>query len=80
MQKSCTLALLRSLLGVRQGAPSLVVLAETGERLLWARWLLWAARLWNRLLGTAIWRQALLASAALAAASGSLGPSSWQQA
>ena len=72
------LACLRNLLGVRQGDPSLVTLAETGERPLWARWLLRAARLWNRL-------QALLASAALAMAPGSRQPArqplaQWQQA
>ena len=71
------LAFLRNLLGVRQGTPSLVVLAETGERPLWARWLLRAARLWNRLLAAGdgnLARQALLASAALAAAPGSRQP------
>ena len=37
------LSFLRHMLGVRQGTPNAVVLAETGERPLWARWLLRAA-------------------------------------
>lgn len=40
----------RHLLGVRQSAPSVVVLAERGERPLWQRWLRRAAKLWNRTL------------------------------
>lgn len=42
------LGFLKHLLGVRQGTPNAVVLAETDERPLWSRWLRWAARLWNR--------------------------------
>ena len=39
------LAYLRRLLGVRQGTPHAVVLAEAGERPLWQRWLLRAVKL-----------------------------------
>jgi hypothetical protein len=32
---------------MRKGTPTAVVLAETGERTLWQRWLLRAVKLWN---------------------------------
>ena len=51
--------------------------AETGERPLWARWLLRATRLWNRALAApedSLLRQAVMTSAALAAAPGSRTP------
>ena len=54
-----------------------MVLAETGERPLWARWLLRAARLWNQALAAregSLLRQALAASTALAAATGGRQP------
>ena len=38
------------LLGVRQATPNGAVLLETGEWLLWVHWLVYAGRLWNRLL------------------------------
>ena len=44
------LSYLRHLLGVRQGTPNAVVLAETGEAPLWQRWLRRAAKFWNKLL------------------------------
>lgn len=71
------LSFLRHLLGVRQGTPNAVVLAETGQRPLWMRWLLRAARLWNRALAEppdSLVRQAVAASAAQAAEPGSRGP------
>ena len=71
------LSFLRHMLGVRQGTPNAVVLAETGERPLWARWLLRAARLWNRALAAppdSLLRQAVLASTASAAEPGSRSP------
>jgi hypothetical protein len=68
------LSFLRQLLGVRQGTPSAVVLAETGEQPLWARWVLRAVRLWNKALAVeegSLLRQAAFASVGLAAAEGS---------
>jgi hypothetical protein len=38
------MSFLRSLLRVLQGTPNAVVLAETGERPLWACWMLQAAQ------------------------------------
>ena len=60
---------LRQQLGVHKGTPSSVVLAELGERPLWARWLKRSVRLWNRLMQQppgSILRRALDASLALA--------------
>ena len=78
------LAYLRRLLGVRQGTPNAVVLAEAGERPLWQRWLLRAVKLWS--LGVAAEQNSLLpqavkASAALAAAPGQRNPAAvpWAQ-
>ena len=71
------MSFLRCLLGVRQGTPNAVVLAETGERPLWVRWLLRATRLWNRALAAeddCLLRQAVTASAALAATMEGPGP------
>ena len=71
------LGYLRQLLGVRQSTPNAVVLAETGERPLWTRWLLRATRLWNRALAApegSLLRQAVMTSAALATAPGSRTP------
>ena len=71
------LGFLRQLLGGRQSTPKAVVLAETGERPLWARWLLRATRLWNRALAAPediLLRQAVMTSAALATAPGSRTP------
>ncbi len=65
------------MLGVRQGTPNAVVLAETGQRPLWAQWLLQAARLWNCALAAppdSLLRQAVLASTAMAAEPGSRSP------
>ena len=78
------LSFLRNLLGVRQSTPNAVVLIETGERPLWARWLQRAARLWNRALATepgSLVRRALLASTALATTPCSHQPArqSWAQ-
>jgi hypothetical protein len=78
------LGYLRRMLGVRQGTPNAVVLAETGERPLWMRWVLRAARLWNCALGAergSLLRQAVEASAALALAPGSRQPAQqpWAQ-
>ena len=61
------LSFLHHMLGVRQVTPDAVMLAETGERPLWAGWLLRAARLWHREMAAppdSLLRQALLASAA----------------
>ena len=72
------LSFLRNLLGVRQGTPSGVVLAETGERALWARWLVRTARLWNKGLAAgqqSLFRQAVAASAAMACTPGARQPS-----
>ena len=44
------LSYLRHLLEVRQSTPNAVLLAETGERPLWQRWLRRAAKLWNKTL------------------------------
>ena len=38
------------LLGVRQGTPNAVLLAEAGHSPLWLSWLRRAARLWNKIL------------------------------
>ena len=68
------LSFLHHMLGVRQGPPNAVVLAETGERPLWAGWLLRAARPWHRELAPppdSLLRQVVLTSAALAAEPGS---------
>ena len=68
------LGYLRQLLGVRQSTPNAVVLAETGVRPLWARWLLRTTRLWKRALAApedSLLRQAVMTSAALATAPGS---------
>ena len=78
------LSFLRHMLGVRQGTPNAVVLAETGQRPLWARWLLRATRQWNRALAAppdSLLRQAVLASTALAAEPGSrsLARQPWAQ-
>jgi hypothetical protein len=78
------LSFLRQLLGVRQGTPNAVVLAETGERPLWHRWLLRAAKLWNRTLAqppSSLLRQAVTASVALAGAPGTrpLARQSWAE-
>jgi hypothetical protein len=78
------LSFLRQLLGVRQGTPNAVVLAETGERPLWHRWLVRATKLWNRACSqphSSLLRQAVVASAALAAAPGSrpLARQSWAE-
>jgi len=78
------LSFLRQLLGVRQGTPNAVVLAETGERPLWHRWLLRAAKLWNRALAqppSSLLRQAVTASVALAGAPGTrpLARQSWAE-
>lgn len=67
------LSFLRHLLGVRQSTPNAVVLAETGERPLWARWLQKAARLWNKALAaeeSSLLRRAVAATALPAAAPG----------
>ena len=61
------LGYLRRLLGVRQGTPHAVVLAECGKRPLWLRWVMRAARLWNRALAAeqgSLLRQTVTASAA----------------
>ncbi|KAL4855790.1 Retrovirus-related Pol polyprotein from type-2 retrotransposable element R2DM [Chlorella vulgaris] len=67
------LAHLRRLLGVRQGTPTAVVLAEAGERPLWQRWVLRAVKLWNLAVtaeqSSLLW-QAVTASVALAGAPG----------
>ncbi|KAI3436385.1 hypothetical protein D9Q98_002439 [Chlorella vulgaris] len=67
------LAHLRRLLGVRQGTPTAVVLAEAGERPLWQRWVLRAVKLWNLAVtaeqSSLLW-QAMTASVALAVAPG----------
>ncbi|KAL4857864.1 hypothetical protein ACK3TF_001848 [Chlorella vulgaris] len=73
------LAHLWRLLGVRQGTPTVVVLAEAGERPLWQRWLLRAAELWNLAVtaeqSSVLW-QAMTASVALAVAPGHRIPAS----
>ena len=74
-----------------QGTSSAIVLAQTGERPLWAFWLLRATRLWNHVLAEqpdSPLRQAVLASARQAveqraapvAAHPSHGHCSWQRA
>ena len=73
------LGYLRQLLGVRQRTPNCnaVVLAETGERPLWTRWLLRATRLWSRALAApedSLLRQAVMTNAALATAPDSRTP------
>ena len=71
------LSYLRRLLGVRQSTPNAVVLAETGERPLWLRWLQRAAGMWNRALAAppgSLLGQALSASITLAKAPGSRTP------
>ena len=78
------LSYLRRLLGVRQGTPNAVVLAEAGERPLWQRWLLRAVKLWNLAVAadqSSLLRQAVEASAALAAAPGHRNPAAqpWAQ-
>ena len=63
------LGYLRHMLGVRQATPSAVVLAETGQKPLWVRWLRRAAKLWNRLVEQpedSLVRRALAASVMLA--------------
>jgi len=75
---------LRRQLGVRQGTPTAVVLAETAERPLWLRWLLRSVRLWNKALAAqpeSLLRQAANASILLALAPGSRTASrqSWAQ-
>lgn len=76
------LSFLRQQLGVRQSTPNAVVLTETGEQPLWARWLKRSARLWNRLLQEppdSLARRALEASVTLAqeAPNRQLAWSSW---
>jgi hypothetical protein len=61
-----------------------VVLAEVGERPLWQRWLLRAVKLWNMAVAadqSSLLRQAVEASAALAAAPGHRNPAAqpWAQ-
>jgi hypothetical protein len=78
------LAYLRRLLGVRQGTPNAVVLAEAGERPLWQRWLLRSVRLWNTAVAaeqSSLLRRAVAASAAMAAAPGHRNPAAqpWAQ-
>ena len=68
------LSFLGHMLGVRQGTPNAVVLAETGQQPLWARWLLRAARLWNKALAAP--RQSVAAGSA---AQHSIGSGAWQQ-
>ncbi|KAL4854747.1 hypothetical protein ACK3TF_004665 [Chlorella vulgaris] len=71
------LAHLRRLLGVRQGTPTAVVLAEAGERPLWQRWLLRAVKLWNLAVtaehSSLLW-QAMTASVSLAVVPGNRIP------
>ena len=76
------LTYLRHLLGVRQGTPSAVVLAETGEQPLWQRWLRRAAKLWNRALEEpqgSLLRQALAASCGAAGGGQPAARQSWAQ-
>lgn len=66
-------AFLRHLLGVRQSTPSLVLLAETGQRPLMARWAAQLGRFWNTVLAadeTTLVMRALRDSCALAGEAG----------
>ena len=74
------LSYLRHLLGVRQSTPNAVLLAETGERPLWQRWLRRAAELWNKTLEErpgSLLQQALLSSVQLADGAHPLAQQSW---
>lgn len=76
------LSYLRQLLGVRQGTPNAVVLAETGEQPLWQRWLRRAAKLWNRALEQpqdSLLRQALVASCSQADGSQTAARKPWAE-
>jgi hypothetical protein len=66
-------AFLRHLLGVRQSTPALVLLAETGQRPLMARWAAQLGRFWNTVLAadeTTLVMRALRDSCALAGEAG----------
>ncbi|KAL4858040.1 hypothetical protein ACK3TF_001993 [Chlorella vulgaris] len=71
------LAHLRRLMGVWQGTPTAVVLAEASERPLWQRWLLRAVKLRNLVVtaehSSLLW-QAMTASVSLAVAAGNRIP------
>ena len=74
------LSYLRHLLGVRQSTPNAALLAETGERPLWQRWLRRAAKLWNKTLEErpgSLLQQALLSSVQLADGAHPLAQQSW---
>ena len=74
------LSYLRHLLGVRQSTPNAALLAETGERPLWQRWLRRAAKLWNKTLEErpgSLLQQALLSSVQLADGAHFLAQQSW---
>ncbi len=77
-------AFLRQLLGVRQSTPGLVLLAETGQRPVAARWAAQLGRFWNSALDApegSLVRRALLDSSALAseAAGARLARQPWAQ-
>lgn len=74
------LSFLRRLLGVRQGTPNAVLLAEAGHSPLWLSWLRRAARLWNKILAEqpgSLLRQTLAASIQLAAVTQQSARQSW---
>lgn len=70
------LAYLRQLLGVRQSTPALVLLAETSQQPLVARWAVQVGRFWNSVLSAdeaSLVRRALHDSCALATEAGGMG-------
>jgi hypothetical protein len=74
--KQVQLSFLRQLLGVRQSTPALVLLAETGQQPLAARWAVQVGRFWNAVLaagGDSLVRRALHDSCALAGEAGGAG-------
>jgi len=70
------LSFLRQLLGVRQNTPALVLLAETGQKPLAARWVAQVGRFWNSVLAAdddSLVRRALIDSCALTGEAGGAG-------
>lgn len=74
--KRVQLSFLRQLLGVRQNTPALVLLAETGQKPLAARWVAQVGRFWNSVLAAdddSLVRRALIDSCALTGEAGGAG-------